>query len=287
MGIPAISVVIPAYAYPAGLERALEALARQDFSLPFETLVMDDGSPAPLEPVALRYRDVLDLRYIRLPGGGPAKARNAGARAARASWVAFTDHDCEPAPAWLTELRRAGERFGPVLLGGPKVTGLPENDWSVAHDLIGEFASGWRSDFTTPYFSTNNLTVPRVPFLEAGGFDERFRYAQEDREFCSRWVAQGYRLEAVPGAVVRHSHSFTGRSFCRQHFRYGTNAVEYHRIRNSQPRWTLGAKARFYSALVRYPWRSLHPWRALRMSGILALSQVCYACGYYSSRDDS
>src|SRR5579872_4836052 len=157
MGLPAISVVIPAYAYPAGLERLLTALTRQQLADSFEVVVMDDGSPESLRPVAERYAGALDLQYVRREGGGPARARNAGARLARAEWVAFTDHDCEPAPDWLSQLLSGFRQFGPAVLGGRKVTGLPDNDWSVAHDLLGEYASGWRSEGATPYFSTNNL----------------------------------------------------------------------------------------------------------------------------------
>lgn len=278
-------MVVPAYAYPAGLDRLLAALTRQRLSESFEVLVMDDGSPEPLEPVTKPYAGALNLRYLRLEGGGPARARNAGARCARAEWVAFTDHDCEPEPEWLEQLSQAFARYGPAVLGGAKVTGLPGSDWSVAHDMLGEFASGWSSPVSTPYFSTNNLAVPRRQFLDLGGFDERFPYAQEDREFCARWAAQGGEIRGVPEAIVRHSHSFTAHAFCRQHYRYGVSAVYYHRIRNSaRVSWPFGLRLRFYSGLLRHPWRELRPFRAARISAILAVSQVCYGCGYYRGR---
>jgi|SRR5579871_208242 len=281
---PVISVVIPAYGYPAGLNRLLTALARQEFAGSFEVLVMDDGSPVPLEPVTQSYRDVLTIRHLRLANGGPARARNTGARQAEGEWIAFTDHDCEPAPDWLAKLVQEGERSGPVLMGGARITGLPENPWSVAHDMLCVFASGWRSDVATPYFSTDNLAAPRTRFLQVGGFDERFQYSQEDREFCSRWRAHGFDTRLVPAAVIRHSHAFTLRTFCRQHFRYGENAVEYYRIRDcGGPAWPLAERVRFYRSLLRYPWRTLKGRRALRISAMLGLCQACYACGYYSS----
>jgi GT2 family glycosyltransferase len=285
---PVISVVIPAYGYPAGLSRVLTALAQQDFAGSFEVLVMDDGSPVPLEPVTQPYRDVLNIRCLRLDNGGPARARNAGARAAQGEWVAFTDHDCEPAPDWLAQLVQEGERSGSVLMGGRRVTELAENDWSVAHDMLCVFASGWSSDVATPYFSTDNLAAPRMRFLEVGGFDERFQYSQEDREFCARWRARGFETRSVPTAIIRHSHAFTRRTFCRQHFRYGENAHQYYRIRNiAGPAWPLAARLRFYSSLLRYPWRTLPAGRAFRISAMLGLCQLCYGCGYYLSLLDS
>jgi GT2 family glycosyltransferase len=284
VALPEVSVVIPAYAYPAGLDRVLAALAKQEAAPLFEVLVVDDGSPEPLGPVVHAYRDVLSIRYLRLVNGGPARARNTGARAAVGEWIFFTDHDCEPAPDWLFQLIREGRRSGLAAVGGSRVTGLIENDWSLAHDLLCVFASSWRSDQTVPYFSTENLAVPRERFLAIGGFDEGFPYAHEDREFAERWTANGFEMRRVPGAVVRHSHAFTAKSFFRQHFRYGEDALVYHRIRNSAgPTWPFIARLRFYLGLLRSPWNTLRATRAIRISSILALAQFCYACGYYSS----
>ncbi len=281
---PLISVVIPAYGYAAGLDRLLAALSRQAFNPPFEVIVVDDGSEIPLEPVAIRYRDVLNLRYVRLPNGGPARARNTGARAAQGEWIAFTDHDCEPAPDWLAQALREGEISKGALLGGSRVTGPTDNDWAVAHDMLCAVATRWRSDGKPAYFSTENLVAPRDRFLEIGGFDERFSFAHEDREFCARWLARGFAMRPAPAAVVRHSHNFTARSFCRQHFRFGACAVDYRRIgAGASEVWTMAMRFDFYASLLRYPWKTLKPGRAWRISAILALSQVVYASGYYSA----
>ena len=143
-------------------------------------------------------------------------------------------------------------------------------------------ATNRRPEQSGPYFSTANLAVPRKRFLQIGGFDERFAFAHEDREFCARWIAHGWDARPVHSALVQHSHHFTLASFCQQHFRYGKGAVDYYRIQgDTGPAVPLARRVRFYSALLRHPWDRLKATRAWRISALLALSQGCYAAGYY------
>ena len=90
---PAASIVIPTRDRPCDLERCLAAIARDPIA-GREVIVVDDDS---------RDRDAVALVASRMGAGlvtgggaGPAAARNAGARAARAPIVCFTDDDCEP-----------------------------------------------------------------------------------------------------------------------------------------------------------------------------------------------
>ena len=54
---------------------------------------------------------------------------------------------------------------------------------------------------------------PREPFLEAGGFDERYSCSNEDVDIAFRLRLLGERCQYVPDAVIRHAGSgITGRS---------------------------------------------------------------------------
>jgi GT2 family glycosyltransferase len=90
------SVVVPTRDRPADLRRALAALRGQRTERAWELVVVDDGSEPPIAPEL-----VGDARLIRLGGGGPGPARNAGMRASAAPLVLFTDDDVEPDPGWL------------------------------------------------------------------------------------------------------------------------------------------------------------------------------------------
>src|SRR5690606_14734702 len=98
---PAVSVIIPVRNRRDLLRRTLEALDRQELR-DFEVIVVDDGSTdgadAEAASAVVAGRPV---RLLRNPGRGAVAARQAGVAAARADLLAFTDSDCEPAPAWL------------------------------------------------------------------------------------------------------------------------------------------------------------------------------------------
>ena len=90
---PLVSVVVATHNRAARLAALLESLQQQTLE-DFEVVVCDDASSDDTQDVLARPWQ-LDLRHVRRDvAGGPAKARNAGWRAARGRLIAFTDDDC-------------------------------------------------------------------------------------------------------------------------------------------------------------------------------------------------
>ena len=88
--------------------------ARRSRSSSSRTALGRDGAVRAAE----RERGDLALRCSAAGGPGPAPARNAGWRAARGRWIAFTDDDCEATPGWLeTALARGRGQPGAVVQG--------------------------------------------------------------------------------------------------------------------------------------------------------------------------
>lgn len=100
--IPKVSVVIPTYNAAEFLPEAIEsALAQSHKNL--EILVVDDGSTDATPDVVGRYGS--HVEYIRMEsnGGGPARPRNVGIRAASGEFVALFDADDLMLPGKLSE----------------------------------------------------------------------------------------------------------------------------------------------------------------------------------------
>jgi glycosyltransferase involved in cell wall biosynthesis len=93
---PTVSVVIPAWNAAGYLGEAIESILAQTIQ-PLEVIVVDDGSTDETPLVAQGQGD--RVRCLRVPHGGPARARNAGIRAARGSHIAFLDAD----DTWLPD----------------------------------------------------------------------------------------------------------------------------------------------------------------------------------------
>ena len=192
---PSISVVIPTRNRPAELGACLSRLAPGAQSLAaeaYEVIVSDDGDG--VGTAQLLARDFPFARLVAGPRLGPAANRNAGARAACAPWIAFTDDDTLPARDWLANLLIMAD-------GRDVVEGRTTCDAGIHSPMqtapINESGGWWWSC---------NLGVRREFFLSVlGGFDERFPFAHmEDVDFRERARSAGAREIFAPNAVVDH-----------------------------------------------------------------------------------
>ncbi|GMG81771.1 hypothetical protein LNKW23_09840 [Paralimibaculum aggregatum] len=270
------AVVVPSHGRPEALRGCLESLMALDGAP--EIVVVDDGSPAPLTPVCAGFGE--RVRCIRQANAGPGAARNTGVAAVTAPFLAFTDDDCRPVPGWLAALRAAEAGDPARLVGGPIVNALTDNPYAAASQSIASHlhAEGIARDGAPPYLSTNNLGLSRARFEALGGFDPRYRFASEDRDFCRRWRAAGGRLVHAPRAVVHHHHPLTLAGFWRQQLRYGRGARQYHGggAPGGGPR--LAAAGR-YLRLLAHPLADGAP-RPLTRAMLVALSQAAILAGY-------
>jgi glycosyltransferase involved in cell wall biosynthesis len=100
--MPRISVVIPSYNAAQYLPAAIESVLGQDYKN-LEIVVVDDGSSDQTPSIVARYGKFVE--YIRLEnnGGGPARPRNIGIRAASGDYIALFDSDDLMLPGKLTE----------------------------------------------------------------------------------------------------------------------------------------------------------------------------------------
>lgn len=207
-----ISVVVPTYRRPDLLERCLTALLAQD--LPpdaYEIVVADDGPSSDTAELVSRMTRVQGPALLYVPvtaTQGPAGARNAGWRTARADLIAFTDDDTQPDPGWLSAGLRAfahaaspeGSReLGGVLLAavtGQVVMPLPDEPTDYEIDASGLV----RAEFVTA-----NCFVTRWALEEVGGFDERFTLAwREDSDLHFSLISRGYAIRKAMDAIVLH-----------------------------------------------------------------------------------
>jgi GT2 family glycosyltransferase len=232
---PALTVVVPTLDRPAQLRACVAALSRGEPSPgELEIVLADDGGEVDEGQMRAIAAGSAEVRVVRSSGRGPAAARNAGAAAARAPLVAFTDDDCEPAPAWLGALLARNRTAPEALIGGRTVNGLSGNPYSRAAQAIGDAALAHHNGGPAGprFFPSNNLALPAARFQELGGFDEGVALpGGEDRDLCERWSERGWPLVFEPAALVVHSHALGLRSFWRQQAAYGAGAYHHRRAR--------------------------------------------------------
>lgn len=214
-----VTVIIPFYRGQATLGRALRSLEAQSRP-PAEVIIVDDASPAPLDPASITA--TVPVRVIRHPRNrGIPGARNTGIRAAANPWLGFLDQDDEWAPDKLErqwQVVREWERaegtsevavFGPLLM---HMSGRSPHLRPPARAIPGVEAGGraaleafLRHGNVLPFIT---LLLPRSLFERYGYMDERLRGGADDTELVLRMIAEGVPFRAAHcsgGWCARHN----------------------------------------------------------------------------------
>lgn len=285
--LPFFSIIIPTYNRPDELNKCLDALASLNYSRNnFEVVVVNDGGDDSIEGVINRFTVKLGISWVAQEQSGPASARNTGAKIAKGTYLAFTDDDCLPDPGWLTEFEKCLVKNPECIVGGRTLNLLTGSLYSTASQLICELAyNNYNQDSEeASFFCTNNMAVPKTKFLELGGFDERFKTA-EDRDLCKRWRNQGLKMIYCPIAIVHHAHELNLRSFIEQHFKYGRGSYQFYNKKSLHGPGYFGNLFKFNfnpKNLFIYP-RSKHKGlKGLYLSGLLIIWQLINASGFLS-----
>lgn len=210
---PAISVIIPVRNGAATIDQQLDALAAQPFGLPWELVVVDNGSTDATREVVLsrRGRFPADIRVIDAGARpGVSFARNAGILAARADRIAICDSDDVVGPHWLEGAHGALDTYdvagGPMRrLVEPFDPGSPELGYhSVSDDSV----------------VAGNVAMRRAIVEEVGGFDAAFSsYGREDHEFSVRLWKAGARIGYEPRMLVYYRLTSDQLAFIRKIYR--------------------------------------------------------------------
>ena len=256
-----LSVIIPTRDRLDTLAETLERLVAQKTEIPFEVIVVDDGSTDATVATVRSFaeRAPMPVSLAEQPARGPAAARNRGIAAARGRTCLFIGDDTWPR-ADLVErhgrLHRTRPQAHAALLG--HVAWAPESRPSPFMEWLNSGVQFEFDQITDPErvpgscFYTANVSV-KTAFLRAnGGFDESFPNAAfEDIELGLRLERAGMRLAYDATAVVEHFHPYDLPSSLRRMRTLGRSAVILH---ERVPDWPLprrpGARHRVKAAVL-------------------------------------
>jgi mycofactocin system glycosyltransferase len=235
--LPTVSVVIPVKDRAGELERCLASIAKVDYPARLvQVIVVDDGSADASAAVATAHGALV------VPSGGtgrgPAAARNVGARLASGEILAFIDSDCTASTDWLVELLPAFSEPKIVAVGG-LVDGMCLDSAIDRYESVmsslslgGREMTGGGGDDTF-YLPSCNLLVRRLPFLQAGGFNDAM-HVGEDVDLTWRLRDSGWTIAYLPVGRVFHEHRSSLRSFMSRRFDYGTSEGMLQRLHPSR-----------------------------------------------------
>jgi glycosyltransferase involved in cell wall biosynthesis len=197
-----VSIIIPVYNGASTLGRCLDAVLKSALA-PDECIVVDDRSTDDSADIARRY----GVRVIQAEGhGGPARARNLGASAARSEILLFIDADVSVHPDTISKVVEAF-KSAPVVdavIGSYDFEPACPNFLSQYKNLFHTWVhQNSRRDAVT--FWTGCGAIRRSLFQACGGFNENWRRPSvEDIEFGALIRRAGGRILLDRDVQVQH-----------------------------------------------------------------------------------
>jgi GT2 family glycosyltransferase len=212
-----VSIVIPVHNGGQAFHQCLSSI--KNFAPPaVETIVVADG-----DEISADFAESFASQVLRINiSGGPAKARNLGAKAARGEIVLFIDADTTINVETI-----------------PKIVNVFAQQPDVAA-LIGSYddapgASNFLSQYKNLFHHYNHQNgceeastfwgacgaIRRDVFLEMGGFDESYRRpCIEDIELGYRLKKAGYRIKLCKDIQIKHLKKWETISLLKAEFFY-------------------------------------------------------------------
>ena len=198
-----LSVILPCFNSANTIAVQLEALAKQQWSEPWEVIVSDNGSTDSSVAIVEQYKEQIpNLRIVDSSDKrGASHARNVAAKVANGDALAFIDDDDEVAPGWLAAMGEALSKHD-FVAGRLEHKKLNE-PWVVKCHKSEEDKGIFVNTGHLPFAGTCNLGIKRSLHDAIGGFDETL-IRHQDVDYCWRLQQAGTKLDYVPEALVHY-----------------------------------------------------------------------------------
>ena len=210
---PTVSIVIPVRDGGPGFRQCLASLKAVSPS-PEEVIVVEDGE----SDGSGRVAETFGAQVLRISSaGGPARARNLGARSARADILFFVDADVTLPPE---AVGRVAEAFADdpdltALFGAYDDAPFESNFLSQYKNLLHHYVHSISNEDATTFWGACGA-IRRDVFLDMNGFDERYRRPSiEDIELGYRLKRAGHKIRLLKDLNVKHLKRWGVRSLLR------------------------------------------------------------------------
>jgi glycosyltransferase involved in cell wall biosynthesis len=261
-----LSVVICTRNRASQLAESLRSLTRLRCPVPWELVIVDNGSKDETQNVIKNYGQKNDdesfvLKTVVEPQQGLGRARNRGWWTSQGDIVAFTDDDCYPAEDFLfsivrcfEEQARLGFIGGRILLHDPDDYRITIQEKSERHDLRpGDF-------LPDGLIHGANFAFRRTALESVNGFDERFGAGAlfscaEDVDILARMLARSWQGAYDPRPLVYHHHRRrTELEAMRLMRQYDRGRGAYYSKCILDPKLRAPWLLKWCKAMVRQPW---------------------------------
>lgn len=191
-----VSVVITAYNAERFIDKAIESILSQSYN-DYELILVENGSNDNTYSVIKRYCKNPKVRLLKLKSNlGPGGGRNAGADIAKGEILIFVDSDMTFDKDYIKNLVR------PIFNG---ITYGTCHGVEYAANMNNKWARCWGRIRVSPTEKEGIIfrAIRKDIFLEKGGFDPKYGYADDQTFF----IKYGMKSLAVPDSICYHRNA--------------------------------------------------------------------------------
>jgi GT2 family glycosyltransferase len=222
--VPFFSVVILCWHSEKYIFACLDALNNQ-IDKDFEILLVDNGSPTPLDEQDFKAYADLKIKFLPLKNNiGFAAGNNYAAQIATGRYLVLLNADAFPDRAWLKNIRVGIQKYPHSFFASKLVMANHPERYDGTGDIYHFSGLVWRKSYNAliekypaperEVFSACGAAAifPKEAFEQVGGFDPDYFSYLEDIDLGFRLRLIGYKCIYLPNAVVMHVGSAsTGR----------------------------------------------------------------------------
>ncbi|MEM8502649.1 MAG: glycosyltransferase [Cyanobacteria bacterium P01_D01_bin.1] len=203
---PALSIVIPVHNGGESFRKSLISISK--WRADAEVIIVADGE----SDGSWRLVEEYGFKLILLPEcGGPARARNIGARAASADLLFFTDADVEIHPVTVPRIIYAFKENPELsaLIGSYDDAPGAKNFLSQYKNLFHHYTHQTSSEKASTFWGACGA-IKKDIFISLGGFTESYeKPCIEDIELGYRLRQAGHRIALCKHVQVKHLKQWT------------------------------------------------------------------------------
>ena len=219
------SFIVPVYNRPDEIDELLESLTKFTSSIPFEVVIIEDGSSVPCRDIIEKYDDKLSIAYYFKTNSGPGDSRNYGMKVANGDYFIILDSDCIIPEDYLTQVQKSLDEDYVDCFGGPDAALDSFSDIQKAINFTmtsflttgGIRGGSEKIDKFQP--RSFNMGISKKAFEASKGFGSI--HPGEDPDLSIRLWKMNFETRLISSAFVYHKRRIDWNKFYYQVSKFG------------------------------------------------------------------
>ena len=219
------SFIIPVYNRPDEIQELLDSFSALDGAIPFEIVIVEDGSTKTSKTVVETFSNKLNISYYFKENSGPGDSRNFGMQQAKGNYFIILDSDCILPKDYLVAANKSLETDYVDCFGGPDAAHSSFSNlqkainFSMTSFITTGGIRGHKNSVDKFQPRSFNMGLSKKAFEASKGFGRI--HPGEDPDLSIRLWNLGFKTKLIPEAYVYHKRRISWKNFYKQVNKFG------------------------------------------------------------------